>query len=196
MPETVYSSNIEKEISLLEEEINAKKKKLTELRKQIAPVRTGDYTFTDVNGKQVKLSEMFGDKKELMLVHNMGKSCPYCTLWADEYNGIIHHLENRVPFVVISPDEHNAMHEFAEARGWRFRIYSSKGNTFKKDMGFENEKGLALPGVSVFTKDDEGNIYHTNKAVYGPGDDFCSLWHYFDLLPGGAGSWNPKFNYK
>lgn len=195
MFESVYQTDLEKEISLLEEEIIEKKKRLAGLRRQLPAIKFNDYTFTDTNGNSIRLSEMFGDKKELMLVHNMGKSCPYCTLWADEYNGIIHHLENRVSFVVISPDEHNAMREFAEGRGWKFRIYSSKGNTFKKDIGFEDERGMVLPGVSVFTKDDEGNIYHANKAVYGPGDDFCSLWHYFDLLPGGAGNWNPRFKY-
>ncbi len=26
-------------------------------------------------------------------------------------------------------------------------------------------------------------------------DDFCALWHIFDLLPGGAGDWDPKFTY-
>jgi predicted dithiol-disulfide oxidoreductase (DUF899 family) len=195
MLEAAYSTDLEKKIASLEDEINEKKGKLAELRRQLPTMKISDYIFTDVNGASVKLSNMLGDKKELMLVHNMGKRCPYCTLWADEYNGIVHHLESRVPFVVISPDEHNTMREFAEGRGWKFRIYSSKGNTFKKDVGFEDERGMELPGVSVFTMDDKGNIYHTNKASFGPGDNFCSLWHYFDLLPGGAGSWVPKCSY-
>jgi predicted dithiol-disulfide oxidoreductase (DUF899 family) len=138
---------------------------------------------------------MFGDRKELMLVHNMGKSCPYCTLWADEMNGVIQHLSSRVPFAVISPNEPEVMKAFAEGRGWKFNIYSSSGNTFKRDMGFETEKKEVLPGVSVFTKDESGKIWHVNKAQFGPGDLFCGVWHYFDLLPGGAGKWNPRFSY-
>lgn len=195
MFETVYKTDLEKEIGLLEEEITAKKEKLAELRRQLPPVKFNDYTFRDASGKEVKLSEMFGSSNELMLVHNMGKRCAWCTLWADEYNGVLHHLENRVPFVVISPDDHNDMREFAQGRNWKFRIYSSKGNTFKKDAGFEDERGYELPGVSVFTKDEEGNIYHTNKASFGPGDDFCAVWHYFDLLPDGGKNWNPRFSY-
>jgi predicted dithiol-disulfide oxidoreductase (DUF899 family) len=189
------TTNIEQEIAHLENEIIEKNNRLTELRKQRSRVKVTDYIFKNSEGREIKLSEMFGTAKELMLVHNMGKSCPYCTLWADEYNGVIQHLENRVPFVVVSPDEPAVMREFAEGRNWKFRMYSSKENSFKKDMGFENEKGSPMPGVSVFTKDDDGTIWHVNKAGFGPGDNFCGVWHYFDLLPGGAGKWHPKYSY-
>jgi hypothetical protein len=30
---------------------------------------------------------------------------------------------------------------------------------------------------------------------FSPGDDFCALWHLFDLLPGGAGDWQAKYRY-
>ena len=30
-----------------------------------------------------------------MVVHNMGSSCPGCTLWADGYNGVHHHVITR-----------------------------------------------------------------------------------------------------
>jgi len=30
---------------------------------------------------------------------------------------------------------------------------------------------------------------------FNPGDDFCALWHIFDLLPGGAGDWQAKYRY-
>jgi hypothetical protein len=29
----------------------------------------------------------------------------------------------------------------------------------------------------------------------GPGDDFCSLWHFWNMLPEGADGWRPKFKY-
>jgi len=188
-------TEIEKEIAEAEKNLMAEKRKLTELRKKLPKTEVKDYTFKDKEGKEIKLSEMFGDKKELMLVHNMGKSCPYCTLWADEYNGVVHHLENRVPFVIISPNEPSVMKEFADGRNWKFKIYSSNGNTFKKDVGYERDNGDVLPGVSVFTKDDTGKIYHINNARFGPGDDFCGLWSYLDLLSDGAGKWSPKYSY-
>jgi len=194
--ETVTSNaSLELEIVAREKELVTKKQELAALRKKRGAVQVNDYLFKDINGKVIKLSEMFGESKELMLVHNMGKSCPYCTLWADEYNGVAGHLENRVPFVVVSPDEPSVMKEFAEGRSWKFKIFSSIGNNFKKDMGFEGENKEPWPGVSVFTKDDAGTIYHYNKTGFGPGDDFCGMWSYLDLLPEGAGKWHPKFSY-
>ena len=38
-----------------------------------------------------------------MVVHNMGSSCPGCTLWADGYNGVHHHVVTRTGYVVSSP---------------------------------------------------------------------------------------------
>ena len=34
----------------------------------------------------------------------MGRGCSYCTLWADGFNGLRHHFEDRAAFVVVSPD--------------------------------------------------------------------------------------------
>lgn len=187
------NTTIKNKIEALEKEVMDNKKKLTDLRKELKPEKVDDYTFIDVDGNNIKLSELFGSKNELLLVHNMGKNCPHCTLWADEYNGVAGHLESRVPFVVISPDDSNTMKEFANGRNWTFRIFSSKGSSFSKDIGFDN--GSPLPGVSVFTKDANGNIYHNTSASFGPGDNYCSVWDYFDLLPKGSDGWNPKYSY-
>ena len=195
METPAFTTELEKEILALEEELMDKQKKIAALRRTMPPVRVKEYIFRSSDGKEKRLSELFEGKNELMLVHNMGKSCPYCTLWADEYNGVAHHLENRVPFVVISPDTPEVMNDFAKGRNWNFKIYSSAGNTFKKDVGFARDNGDVLPGVSVFRKDAEGNIFHVNKAIFGPGDLFCGVWHFFDLLEGGAGKWNPKYSY-
>ena len=189
------TTDIEQEIAIAEKKLMADKKSLNELRKKLPKVKVNDYTFKTKEGIDIKLSEMFENRRELMLIHNMGKSCAYCTLWADELNGIVHHLENRVPFVLISPNDHETMKAFANGRNWKFKIYSSAGNTFKKAVGFARENGSVLPGVSIFTKDTEGNMYHTNNAVFGPGDNFCGLWSFLDLLPGGAEKWGPKFSY-
>jgi predicted dithiol-disulfide oxidoreductase (DUF899 family) len=193
MNELQTAPGIEQQIYQLEMDLFTQKQKITELRKKLPPVEVQDYFFRDRNGKKVKLSEMFGKKTELMVIHNMGKSCPYCTLWADECNGIIGHLENRVPFAVVSPDDYRVMAKFTSGRKWKFRIYSSKGNSFKKDTGFEDE-GSPMPGVSVFVRKD-GKIYHHSKSYFGPGDNFCALWHYLNLLPDGANGWEPRYSY-
>ena len=140
------------------------------------------------------LSELFGESDDLIVVHNMGKSCPYCTLWADGLNGVRDHLANRASFVVASPDEPKVQAEFASGRGWKFPMVSSAGTSFFNDMGFEID-GKAQPGVSAFHREDDGSIVRTGKAIFGPGDDFCAVWHLFDLLRGGPGEWEPRYEY-
>lgn len=186
---------LQNEITALEKEIFRKKEELTKLRHQIPPEPVSDYTFHGPNDTPVKLSELFGDRDELLLIHNMGKGCPYCTLWADGFNGVLNHIENRTAFAVVSPDNTATQAQFAASRGWKFRLVSGKGNSFTEDMGFLSAKKSQQPGVSTFRKDESGNITRIAKTSFGPGDDYCFVWHLFDLLPNGINDWEPKFKY-
>mgnify|MGYP001561338702 CR=1 FL=1 len=154
-----------------------------------------NYSFKDFNNNNVYLSDLFNDKKELLLIHNMGKQCPYCTMWADGFNGVLKHLEDKVSFAVISKDSPKIQKEFYLKRRWKFKMLSAKDNSFMKDMGFENKKGGPLPGVSVFQKNKEGKIFRVAKDEFDIGDNYCIVWHFFDLLPSGSKDWEPKFDY-
>jgi predicted dithiol-disulfide oxidoreductase (DUF899 family) len=167
--------------------------KMREARATAEPEEVPDHVFTNSNGS-VRLSELFGDKPDLIVIHNMGASCPNCTLWADGFNGIYDHLANRASFVVSSPDAPALQKSFVARRGWRFPMVSHDGTTFAADMGYRSEDGGWLPGVSVFRRENN-RILRVSDARFGPDDDFCSLWHIFDLLPGGAGDWQPKYRY-
>jgi hypothetical protein len=46
----------------------------------------------------------------------------------------------------------------------------------------------------VFRREGQ-KILRVSDAAWKPGDDFCTVWHFFDLLPGGAAGWAPKFSY-
>ena len=156
------------------------------------PEPVADYQFATPDGP-VQLSALFGDKDDLFVIHNMGRGCAYCTLWADGYNGLVPHLESRAAFVVSSPDDPAAQRSFADSRGWRFRMVSHAGTSFAADMGYRGEHGF-LPGVSVFRRQD-GAIVRVSDTELGPYDEFCALWHFLDMLPDGAGSWRPRFSY-
>jgi predicted dithiol-disulfide oxidoreductase (DUF899 family) len=182
------------EIDALENQITELQKKLAQLRLAQPAEKVRDYELAEWPNKTVKLSELFGAKDELIVVHNMGKQCSYCTLWADSFIGITKHLEDRAGFVVTSPNDPETQRQFARDRGWNFRMLSTQGTSFKHDMGFEPEPGKYWPGVSIFRRDANGEIYHVNKAGFGPGDAFCGLWHFLDLLPSEK-EWHPKFQY-
>ena len=161
-------------------------------RKEKISEQVKDYEFLDSKNKKVKLSELFGDKKDLIIIHNMGKSCPYCTMWADGFNGLRNHLEDRAGFIVSTPDEPHIQKEFANSRGWKFQMVSTKNSNFAKEMGFEHE-GLPQPGVSVFYKEDE-KIIRVGKDNFGPGDNYCPTFPLFDLLKDGTNNWQANLN--
>lgn len=153
-----------------------------------------DYVFKDWNNKTAKLSSLFGNKQDLILIHNMGKTCPMCTMWADGFNGVLQHLGNRTAFAVISPDNPKTQKKFAKSRNWKFRMLSAYENNFIEDMGFGSNKNPG-PGVSVFHRTKDGKIFRVAKDKFGPGDNYCIVYHLFDLLPKGSEGWMPKFEY-
>lgn len=165
---------------------------ITALQKVLPKESVSDYTFTTIDG-EVQLSSLFGDKESLFMIHNMGISCHYCMLWADGFNGVADHLLDRASFVISSPDSPEVQQETRSARSWQFPMVSVESNTFANDMGFKTDNGY-LPGVSVFQRNGD-NIVRVGSSMFGPGDDFCAVWHLFDLLPGGADGWEPKRNY-
>ena len=188
-------TEIDRQVDELECQLQEIKRRLADLRQQRPPEEIGDYTLRDAGEREVMLPSLFGDHGELILVHNMGRACSYCTMWADGFTGLLPHLMSRAAFVVTSPDEPVAQEEFRRARGWNFPLYSTRGTSFAADMGFDGgEEGL-MPGVSVFSKDEAGRIFRVGRAEFGPGDNFCAVWHFFELLPRGADGWEPRLSY-
>lgn len=184
------------QIDELEYQLQDLKRKVAELRRERPREEISDYQLLDSEGQEAPLSSLFGDRSRLILVHNMGRGCAYCTMWADGFTGLLPHLESRAAFVLTSPDPPGAQKEFAQSRGWNFPIYSTQGTSFIADMGFHDEQEGLMPGVSVFTKETDGKMYRVSRAEFGPGDDFCATWHFFDLLPEGIDGWEPKLSYE
>ena len=175
------------EIESLENEIAEQQKKLAQLRRELVgrPIDK-DYELIGQSGK-VKLSELFGNKQHLVIIHNMGMACPFCTMWADGFNGLYKHVvegtytNKPAAFVVVSPDTPAQQSEGKKTRGWTFPMYSNGDSPFTRDMGFQDNKGFG-PGCSTFSRDPKGNIRLVSQSSFGPGDPFCSVWHFVDML--------------
>ncbi len=172
----------------------------TKLRKRFLALKrqTGTGPFEDValSGPdgELRLSALFGDKADLIVIHNMGRSCSYCTMWADGFQGWLPHLLDRAAFVVVSPDAPAEQQAFAQSRGWTFPMASSQGTSFKRDLGYETKDGSQMPGYSTFHKGSDG-IVHVASDFFGPGDEYCGVWHFFDLLQDGLAGWQPQLSY-
>src|SRR3981081_249191 len=129
-----YQAATEK-MAAYRQQIRDLRQQLRKVQAEIEPQEVADYEFQTLKGK-ISLSELFGDHKDLMVVHNMGVSCPACTLWADGYNGVHQHVVSRAAFVVSSPDPPDVQQKFAASRGWVFPMVRHMGSSFAADMGY------------------------------------------------------------
>jgi predicted dithiol-disulfide oxidoreductase (DUF899 family) len=183
----------QKKIDALEASLVKQHEKLAAMKRKLKRELIPDYVLSTSEGP-VRLSKLFGAKKDLIVVHNMGRQCRYCTMWADGFNSLYPHLADRAAFVVVSPEPPAAQEEFAATRGWRFPIASGHGSTFIQAMGFMPAPDDPQPGVSTFQR-VQGKIYRVASAPFGPFDPFCSAWHFFALLGDGVDGWEPKYRY-
>jgi predicted dithiol-disulfide oxidoreductase (DUF899 family) len=117
-----------------------------------------DHTLYDNSGKEVRLSQLFGQHHQLIILHNMGQHCPNCALWGDEFNGMLKHLEKQASFCIVGPDDPATQQQYVKERGWTARLLSARGTSFVKELGFEEEDGAAKPGVSILSKGKDGEI--------------------------------------
>ena len=168
------------------------REKMRSAQASIEPEEVQDYEFATPQGK-ARLSALFGDKDTLFVIHNMGTTCAHCTMWADGFNGVFEHLRDRAAFVVSSPDTLERQQSFAAGRGCKFPMVSNQGTTFAEDMGYR-PNGRAMPGVSVFKRKGD-KVMRVADTAFEPGDDFCGVWHLFDLNPEAAAGWHPEFRY-
>ena len=176
----------------IQRQMGALRKELTQIRASVANKVVGEYQFARPDGSAVSLGALFGPHRELLIVHNMGERCSYCALWADGFIGFSRHIQERCGFVLASPDSPESLQRQIAARGWNYPVVSENDNGFSRAMGFEPEPGKRWPGISSFKRDADGTIYRQSAAHFGPGDEFCSIWHLFDLLHDGPAGWEPK----
>ena len=181
-------------------EITALQAELRTLQGQAEPQVVEDYLLDGWDGP-VRLSALFGDKRDLILIHNMGIGCTSCTMWADGFNGVYEHLAARAAFVVASPNPVEAQRKFAAGRGWRFPMISYQGSRLAEDLGYREggdpvdvKLGGWNPGVSVLRRED-GRIRRLSNTDFGPWDGFCVVYHLFELVPDLDPDWTPSYSY-
>jgi predicted dithiol-disulfide oxidoreductase (DUF899 family) len=88
----------------IEREIFELTAKLNELRGANEGVEVRNYAFDSLSGPTTLL-DLFGHQKKLLLIHNMGQGCRYCTLWADGLNGFVPHIETAMALALVSKDK-------------------------------------------------------------------------------------------
>lgn len=180
------------EAQKLEYEIMQKAQQLAALRAKEAGDEVADYAFTTLSG-ETTLSGLFAGRDQLLIIHNMGQGCRYCTLWADGINGILPHLEDTMAVVLVSKDLPEAQRLMALDRGWKFRTASHGGGAYMTEQCAMGEH-VNMPGAAVYHRD--GNkIIRRGQTMFGPGDLYSPLWHFLALAGIGANDWTAQFHY-
>jgi len=185
------------EVMRLEQEFRNARERLVEVLRKRSTVITTTYEFQTLSGG-VALSDLFGDNNDLVVVHNMGRGCRYCTLWADGINGLLDHIQARTSIVLVSPNTPDVQAAFAESRGWKIRMLSDADGTFTDDMGFasmHDGKRYVQPGYSTFHRAEDGTITRVAADGFGPGDMYMPVFPMFELLKDGDANWQPQYTY-
>lgn len=180
------------EIQKLEMKIYDLVQQLGALRKDARPSPVTNYKLQDLSGP-VDLLTLFGDKKTLFAIHNMGQGCRYCTLWADGLNGFLPHLESEFAVVLLSKDSPEAQRKMALSRQWRFRMVSHGGGEYIQEQtvmpGQDN-----MPGIVCYQREAD-DIFRKNASIFGPGDMYCPQWHILSLAGVSTDDWAAQYSY-
>jgi predicted dithiol-disulfide oxidoreductase (DUF899 family) len=183
---------------------------ISRLRRELPWVRVEKpYLFEGPRGLET-LADLFEGRSQLVVYHFMygpgwEEGCSGCSFLADHIDGANLHLAHHdVTLLAVSRAPYADFQAFKRRMGWRFKWVSSYGSDFNFDYhasftkesisrgensyNFEprdrDTEGEA-PGISVFYRDENGDVYHTYSAYARGGDLLIGAHNYLDLTPKG-----------
>jgi len=170
------------------------------------------YEFDTEQGRRT-LAELFNGRGQMVVHHLMyhpewSAACPGCSFQAEHIDGPARHLlHHNVALVAVSRAPLTKILAYKKRMGWDFEWVSSFGSTFNYDfhVSFTKEQiaqgqidynfgtittdkrylSEELPGLSVFSKDEAGEIWLTYATFARGLDMVLGADHYLDLTPEG-----------
>ncbi|WP_347904664.1 thioredoxin family protein [Pseudomonas purpurea] len=166
------------------------------------------YRFQGPNGV-LSLADLFGGNSQLIVYHFMfgegwDEGCPGCSFLSDHIDGANQHLAHHdIALVAVSHAPFEQFQAFKRRMGWQFEWVSSAGDDFNHDFGvlasaaevaagtatynYEKTDGAEeeLPGLSVFSRNPAGEIFHTYSTYARGLDLLVGAYNFLDLTPKG-----------
>jgi predicted dithiol-disulfide oxidoreductase (DUF899 family) len=192
-----------------EKEFTRERDALSAERRKLPWVKVDkDYVFDSADGPKT-LGDLFNGKSQLIVQHFMlgpgaKQGCPSCSLLADHLDGMLVHMAQRdVAMAAVSRGTLSEIATFQKRMGWGFPWVSSNGNDFNRDyhVSFTKEEIAAgtasynygpykfgseeAPGLSVFFRDEAGEIFHTYSTYARGLDILLGVYNFLDLTPRG-----------
>lgn len=190
----------EKELTRLRDRVSAERLEMPWVKVE------KNYVFDTTSGKKT-LSQLFDGRSQLIVYHfmfgpNWKEGCPGCSFLADHIDGANLHLAHHdVTLLAASRAPLAKLLPFKNRMGWNFEWVSSNGDDFnfdyhvsftpaqmakgKAEYNFGEEKidSEELPGLSVFYKDEKGDVFHTYSTYARGGDILIGTYSYLDMAP-------------
>ena len=198
-----------KQLLAKEKELTRQRDAIAAERRQLPWVKVEkNYVFDSPTGKKT-LAELFDGRSQLIIYHFMfgpewQEGCPSCSFNMDHTDPALVHLAQRdVSFAAVSRAPIAKIESFKKRMGWKFNWVSSHNSDFNYDYqaSFTPEqmaKGKVEynyeltefpstegPGISVFYKDKDGNIFHTYSAYARGSETTINTYNYLDFVPKG-----------
>ena len=192
-----------------EKEFTRLRDQLSRERRELPWVRVDREYLFDGPGGSHTLSDLFDGCSQLIVYHFMfgpdwEEGCPTCSFWADNFNGIDVHLRHRdISLVAVSRAKLETLEAYRKRMGWSFKWVSSFDSDFNHDyqVSFTAEEMQAgemmynyrittfpsdeAPGISVFFKNGDGEIFHTYSCYARGLDLLIGAYNFMDLAPKG-----------
>jgi predicted dithiol-disulfide oxidoreductase (DUF899 family) len=207
-----------KELLVKEKQLTRQRDEIDRQRRALPWVKVEKkYIFEGSNGQQ-SLTDLFENRSQLIVSHFMfgpgwKEGCVGCSFRSDHVDGALTHLQHHdVSLVTISRAPLAEIETFKKRMGWSFPWLSSYGSDFnydyrvsfakedtatgKVDYNYDNRVFVSEEGsgLSVFYKDDNGDVFHT-YSTYGRGDEMVdTTYMYLDLTPKGRNETGPHYN--
>lgn len=202
--------------ALLADEIELRRQiqRVAEKRRQLPPGPVaGDYRFRDEQGREVSLSDLFGDHDTLFTYFWMygperDRPCPMCTSFVGSLDIPVPDIEQRLAIAIIGRSPVARQLAFARERGWtHLKFYQTVGDEFARDYRALTPEGEEWAAVLVWKKDgDRVRLFWAAEGGFETADpgfdphlapDPTPLWTILDWTPEGRPKdWYPELDYQ
>jgi predicted dithiol-disulfide oxidoreductase (DUF899 family) len=167
------------------------------------------YVFVGSDGK-CTLSDLFGERSQLAVYHFMlspgsDHICPGCSYTMDHVDAARQHFEHAdLAFAAVARAPIERIEQVKTRLCWTFPWVSSADSDFNYDFGVsfteadratgralynygrtKIEKASDMFGVSVFIKDEAGDVFHTYSTFHRGTELLMGAFNWLDLAPKG-----------
>ena len=199
-----------KDLLAKEKELTRMSDELSQMRRALPWVKVEKHYEFDSPAGRKTLSELFDKRSQLAIYHfmlgpNSNHICPGCSFLCNHVDAARMHFEhNDLSFCAVSRAALPRILEVKRRMGWQFNWVSSnasdfnfdfhvsftseeiaKGNNFYNFERRADESTGEAPGISMFYKDEAGQIFHTYSSYARGGEAVLGAYRWLDLAPKG-----------